>query len=399
MAEANSLVAPGPHPHASDLASGCGARCGRSADSAAAQQLRAPLLEVRDLRTFFYRRGRFGGIRPDDYVAAVDGVTFDVAQGETVGIVGESGCGKTTLGRTILGLVPATSGSVRFAGEELLRLSPVAWRDKRRHLQMIFQELDAALNPKMRVEELLAEAVTLHRRLPRSEVRRRSEELLERVKLKPAKLSALPPDLSGGEKRRVSIARVLAVEPKLIVADEPLSALDVSIAAQVANLMRELQENLGLAYIFISHDLQMVELIAHQVLVMYLGQVVEMAPARTLAHHAAHPYSRLLWSAADLDTGRRMDGAGHRTDWEISEQERPKEGCRFRNRCPIYRAEGEPEICRARETEPKLGQVSPGHRVACHFPQTSGPDHSLLFEQTRAERSCGQPLVTRKEEQ
>ena len=355
---------------------------------------RAPILEVRDLRTFFYRRGRLGMVRPDDYVAAVDGVSFDVAPGETVGIVGESGCGKTTLGRTILGLVRATSGSVRFAGDELLGLSPAAWRGKRRHLQMIFQDLDAALNPKMRVEELLAEAVTLHRELTRPEVRRRSEELLERVKLKPAKLSAFPPDLSGGEKRRVSIARVLAVEPKLIVADEPLSALDVSIAAQVANLLRELQENLGLAYIFISHDLQMVELIAHQVLVMYLGQVVEIAQARTLARQAAHPYSRLLWSAADPYTGRRMNHDGRRSHWELSEQERPKEGCRFRNRCPVYRAEGEPAVCRDKETEPKLQEVSPGHRIACHFPQWSGPAPSVLVEQSAP---AGNPLVTRKE--
>jgi len=362
---------------------------------------RAPILEVRDIRTFFYRRGRFGMVRPDDYVAAVDGVSFDVATGETVGIVGESGCGKTTLGRTILGLVRATSGSVRFAGEELLGLSAAAWRDKRRHLQMIFQDLDAALNPKMRVEELLAEAVTLHRELlPRPEVRRLSEELLEQVKLKPAKLSAFPPDLSGGEKRRVSIARVLAVEPKLIVADEPLSALDVSIAAQVANLLRELQENLGLAYIFISHDLQMVELIAHQVLVMYLGQVVEIAPARTLARQAAHPYSRLLWSAADPHTGRRMNGAGRRSDWELSEQDRPKEGCRFRNRCPVYRAEGEPAVCRDKETEPRLQEVSPGHRIACHFPQMSipNPDLAVLFEKVAQSAPAGNPSTPEKEE-
>ncbi len=326
------------------------------------------LLEVRDLKTYFYRRGRFGVIRRDDYVPAVDGVSFTVQAGETLGIVGESGCGKTTLGRTILRLTPATSGSVLYEGEELLELASSDLRDKRREMQMIFQDLDAALNPKMKVEELLAEAITLHEKLSPQEVRERSEELLSLVKLKPAKLSALPPDLSGGEKRRVSIARVLALSPRLIVADEPLSALDVSIAAQVANLMRELQETLGLTYLFISHDLQMVELIAHRVMVMYLGQVVEMAPAKTLASEAAHPYSRLLWSAADAHSGRKTVGHDDASAWELSEQERTTEGCRFRARCPVYREQGEPALCREKDTEPDLTEIAPGHHVACHFP-------------------------------
>lgn len=327
-----------------------------------------PLLEVRGLRTVFPRRGRFGAVRPDGGVAAVDGVSLQVAPAETLGIVGESGCGKTTLGRTILGLVPATSGSVRYRGEEILGLSSAAMRRKRREMQMIFQDLDAALNPRMRVGELLGEALTLHRGLTPHEVRGFSEALLELVKLEPAKLWAFPPELSGGEKRRVSIARVLAVEPNLVVADEPLSALDVSIAAQVANLMRELQERLGLTYLFISHDLRMVELVAHRVLVMYLGKVVETAPARVLSAGAAHPYSRLLWSAVDPQGGRRMETSGHGQRWELSEQERPRTGCRFRDRCPVYHAEGKPAICRDKETEPRLTEVSPGHLVACHFP-------------------------------
>ena len=324
------------------------------------------LLEVQELRTLFFRRGPFGIVRRDDYVAAVDGVSFGVAEGETLGIVGESGCGKTTLGRTILRLQPATSGSVRYRGEDLLALSGGALRKKRREMQMIFQDLDAALNPKMRVGELLAEALTLHAELTREEVRSRSVELLDRVKLKAAKLTALPPELSGGEKRRVSIARVLAVQPQLIVADEPLSALDVSIAAQVANLMRDLQESLQLTYLFISHDLRMVELIAHRVIVMYLGQVVELAPAGVLAASPAHPYSKLLWSAVDPYTGMRTEtGAGH---WELSEGDRPRTGCRFRDRCPVYRAKGEPAICVDRESEPRLRELSPGRQVACHFP-------------------------------
>jgi peptide/nickel transport system ATP-binding protein/oligopeptide transport system ATP-binding protein len=325
------------------------------------------LLEVRDLRTVFHRRGPFGIVRADDSVAAVDGVSLEVAESQTLGVVGESGCGKTTLGRTILRLVPATSGSVRYRGEELLALPASTFRARRRELQMIFQDLDAALNPKMRVADLLAEALTLHEKRPAEEVRRRSEELLDRVKLKPAKLQAFPPELSGGEKRRVSIARVLAVEPRLIVADEPLSALDVSIAAQVANLMRDLQETLGLTYLFISHDLRMVELIAHRVIVMYLGQVVEAAPARVLAAAPAHPYSKLLWSAVDPYTGRRTETAGPRR-WELSESDRPRTGCRFRDRCPVYHAKGEPAVCREQETEPRLTELAPGRLVACHFP-------------------------------
>ncbi len=326
----------------------------------------APLLEVSELRTHFHRRGPFGTVRADDYVAAVDGVSFSLQEGQTLGVVGESGCGKTTLGRTILRLVPATSGSVRYRGEDVLAWSGAALRTRRRELQMIFQDLDAALDPKMRVGELLKEALTVHARLGREEVRRRSLDLLELVKLKPAKLSAFPPELSGGEKRRVSIARVLAVEPRLIVADEPLSALDVSIAAQVANLMRDLQQRLRLSYLFISHDLRMVELIADRVLVMYLGQVVEAAPASVLARSAAHPYSRLLWCAVDPYTGRRLETGT--AQWELSEGERPRSGCRFRDRCPVYHARGAPAECREAGTEPRLRELSAGRQVACHHP-------------------------------
>jgi oligopeptide transport system ATP-binding protein len=334
------------------------------------------LLQVRDLRTVFARRRAFGLVRSQDVLAAVDGVSFDVGEGETLGVVGESGCGKTTLGRTILRLIPATSGSVRYEGHELLTLPARDLRRRRRELQMIFQDLDAALNPKMRVGALLAEALTLNERRSRQQVRERSEELLDLVNLKPAKLLAYPPELSGGEKRRISIARVLAVEPRLIVADEPLSALDVSIAAQVANLMRDLQQRLRLTYIFISHDLRMVELIAHRVIVMYLGQVVETAPARVLSQSAAHPYSRLLWSAVDPLGGRRAAGAGTEWQGELAEHTRISEGCRFRSRCPVYRERGQPDLCRTADTSPTLRTMAEGHAVACHFPLSSGQSPS-----------------------
>jgi len=330
-----------------------------------------PLLEVRDLRTWFYRRGRWGA-RSHDYVPAVDGVSFELREGETLGIVGESGSGKTTLGRTILGLTRASGGSVRYRGREMVGMPVRELRAVRREMQMIFQDLDAALNPKMTVGQLLAEALTLHQRRDKGEVRERSEGLLDLVKLKPSKLAAFPPELSGGEKRRVSIARVLAVEPKLIIADEPLSALDVSIAAQVANLLRELQERLGLTYLFISHDLRMVELIAHRVIVMYFGQVVESAAASRLARGGVHPYSRLLWSAVDPHGGRRLEGA---VSWEGERAEagaRPRSGCRFRERCSVYHERDSPALCRDAETEPALQECGPDHRAACHFP-VAGP--------------------------
>jgi len=336
-----------------------------------------PLLEVRNLKTYFYRRGRWGAVRSHDYVPAVDGVSFELREGETLGIVGESGSGKTTLGRTILGLTPASAGSVRYRGKELVGLPVRELREVRKEVQMIFQDLDAALNPKMTVGQLLSEALTLHRKRDKTEVRGRSEELLDLVKLKPAKLAAYPPELSGGEKRRVSIARVLAVEPKLIIADEPLSALDVSIAAQVANLLRDLQERLGLTYLFISHDLRMVELVAHRVIVMYFGQVVEAAAASRLAHGGAHPYSRLLWSAVDPHGGRRLE-SGVRWEGERAEAgARPRSGCRFRARCGIFHAKGEPAVCRDPETEPTLAEQGPDHRAACHFPVGSGLSYGL----------------------
>jgi len=327
----------------------------------------APLLEVEDLCTYFYRRGRFGTIRARDYVAAVDGVSFDVRAGETLGIVGESGCGKTTLGRTLLRLVPATSGCVRYAGRDLLALPAREMRALRREIQMVFQDLDAALNPKMRVRDLLAEALTLHRPVPAERVEAACDELLARVKLDSAKRNARPTDLSGGEKRRVSIARVLAVEPRLIVADEPLSALDVSIAAQVANLMRDLQQSLGLTLLFISHDLRMVELLAHRVVVMYLGKIVEIAPVERIAERPAHPYSRLLWDASDPLGARRADGASATAEPELAASGRIQSGCRFRARCPIFKARGEPVECSEAAHEPVLREIATGHRVACHF--------------------------------
>jgi oligopeptide/dipeptide ABC transporter ATP-binding protein len=225
-------------------------------------------------------------------------------------------------------------------------------------MQMIFQDLDAGLNPKMRVRDILREALTVFERPSDAELARRSRELLEQVNLKESKLTSFPTELSGGEKRRVGIARVLAVRPRLIVADEPTSALDVSIQAQVVNLLRELQKHLGLAYLFISHDLPVVELVSHKVAVMYLGRIVEMGLAEAIARAPRHPYTQVLWSSA---------AEKRTTETGVFDFERPARGCRFAPRCPLYQANGRPAICTDPASEPRLRDVGNGQVVACHF--------------------------------
>jgi oligopeptide/dipeptide ABC transporter ATP-binding protein len=236
-------------------------------------------------------------------------------------------------------------------------------RPLRRRMQMIFQDLDAALNPRMRVRNILAEAITVHHRLSDAEVAARTLELLEHVNLKPSKLTSLPGELSGGEKRRVGITRVLAVGARFIVADEPTSALDVSIQAQVVNLLCDLQKRLGLAYLFISHDLELVELISHKVAVMYLGKIVEIAPADHIARAPRHPYTHILWSSLVERRSNERTAA-----WGVFDFERPVRGCRFAPRCPVYEARNRPAECTDPAAEPPLRDVGGGHQVACHFP-------------------------------
>jgi len=229
---------------------------------------------------------------------------------------------------------------------------------------MIFQDLDAGLNPKMRVHAILREALTVYERPSDAEIARRIRELLEQVNLKDSKLANFPAELSGGEKRRVGIARVLAVRPRLIVADEPTSALDVSIQAQVVNLLRDLQKHLGLAYLFISHDLPVVELVSQKVAVMYLGRIVEMGLAESIAHQPRHPYTRILWSS--LADKRSTEVREPRT-WGVFDFEQPVSGCRFAPRCPLYQNKGRPAVCTDPASEPRLRDVGKGHVVACHF--------------------------------
>jgi oligopeptide/dipeptide ABC transporter ATP-binding protein len=334
------------------------------------------ILEVTDLRKdYSQRRGLISMLTGQGRVIpAVDGVSFYLRENETVGLVGESGCGKTTIGRTVLRLTDPSSGRIVFDGRDITSLSRAELRPLRREMQMIFQDLDAGLNPKMRVRDILREALTVHERPVDGEIAIRIRELLEQVSLKESKLANFPSELSGGEKRRVGIARVLAVRPRLIVADEPTSALDISIQAQVVNLLRDLQKHLGLTYLFISHDLPVVELVSQKVAVMYLGRIVEMGLAENIAHQPRHPYTGVLWSSlADKQTTevtRRVTNVAverERRTWGVFDFEQPASGCRFAPRCPLYIDKGRPAICTDPASEPQLRDVGHGHVVACHF--------------------------------
>lgn len=328
------------------------------------------LVQVHDLHKHFRSgRGLLDRITrtSGSLIPAVDGVSFEVGENETLGLVGESGCGKSTIGRTILRLTEPTRGRIVFAGQDISTLAERDLRPLRAQMQMIFQDLDAGLNPKMRVRDILAEALTLRQKRGAGEVRNRIRELLDQVNLKASKLANFPRELSGGEKRRVGLARILAVGARFIVADEPTSALDVSIQAQVVNLLRDLQTRLGLSYLFISHDLQLVELVSHRVAVMYLGKIVEAGRTEQIAHRPRHPYTAILWSSLVEKQNREAAGTGSRA-WGIFDFERPTQGCRFAPRCPVYEARGRPAVCTDPAHEPVLQDAGGDHFLACHFP-------------------------------
>ena len=318
-----------------------------------------PLLEVRDLRKYFpVRTGAFRAHRQQ--LRAVDGVSFSVNPGETLGIVGESGCGKTTLGRLILRLLEPTAGTIRFAGEDLLALSHHDLRRKRRELQIIFQDPYGSLNPRMRIGNIIGEGLDVHGLARGAEKRALVVRLLDRVGLRADAYDRYPHEFSGGQRQRIGIARALAVQPRLIVADEPVSALDVSIQAQIINLLQDLQQEIGLSYIFIAHDLRVVEHISHRVAIMYLGRIVELADSVELYAHPKHPYTRALLSAVPvLDptaTRERITVTG-----DVPSPIHPPAGCPFHPRC----AHAED---RCRGEEPQLIGRS-DHQVACHvFP-------------------------------
>ena len=314
------------------------------------------LLEVSGLvKHFPVRQGAFGLV--SGHVHAVDGIDFEVREGETLAIVGESGCGKSTVGRLVLRLLEPTAGAVRFEGDDLLALGQAALRARRRRMQVIFQDPYASLNPRMTVGAMLGEPLMLHRLASGEAARARVAELLELVGLRPDHIRRYPHEFSGGQRQRLAIARALAVEPRLIVADEPVSALDVSIQAQVINLMGELQKRFGLSYIFISHDLAVVKHIADRIAVMYLGKIVETASTDELFRNPRHPYTRALLSAVPVpDPGLTRD----RTllEGDIPSATRPPPGCRFNTRCPFVR-----ESCRV--DVPALLDDGTGHATAC----------------------------------
>lgn len=325
-----------------------------------------PLLEVRDLKKWFaVRRGLFSRVR--QYVRAVDGVSFQIGRGRTLGLVGESGCGKTTVARAVLRLIRATSGSVFFDGKDVLRAARVELRTLRGQMQIIFQDPYGSLNPRMTIESIVAEPLYIAGRQSRHQTRKRVAELLAQVGLDAEEMDRYPHEFSGGQRQRVGIARALALNPAFIVCDEPTSALDVSVRAQVVNLLQDLQEQYGIAYLLISHDLGAVRHLSHDVAVMYLGRIVESAPTDELFENPRHPYTRVLLAAIPVPTPRRRRRTIVANDDEIPSPIEIPPGCAFHPRCPLYERKGRPEICRCEVPDLKPLAADARHQAACHF--------------------------------
>lgn len=319
-----------------------------------------PLLKVENLRKYFPVEAKLFSANKE-FVRAVDGVTFAVQKGETLSLVGESGCGKTTTGKAVLRLIEPTSGDVWLEGVKITTLSGKALRQRRRDMQIIFQDPYSSLNPRMSVARIIGEALSIHGLATPQNKEEKVVEILEMVGLGPEHLNRYPHEFSGGQRQRIGIARALAVKPKLIIADEPISSLDVSIQAQIINLLENLQKKLGITYLFISHNLNVVAHISHHVGVMYLGKIIEMAPAPVLYQDPRHPYTLALLSAVPVPdpSVKRQEII---LEGEVPSPINPPSGCHFHPRCSYRKAE-----CEINET--LLQEVNPGHYVACISPR------------------------------
>lgn len=326
------------------------------------------LLEVTDLVKHFPIKSGIVVDREVGRVRAVDGVSLTICEGETLGLVGESGCGKSTLSRTILQLTTPTSGSVRFAGEELVGRTRRQLRPVRRQMQMIFQDPYASLNPRKRVGQIIGEPMELHSLASGRDVGARVSDLLDRVGLRPEHANRFPHEFSGGQRQRIGIARALALRPKLIIADEPVSALDVSVQAQIINLLKDLQDEFGLSYLFVAHDLGVVRHVSDRVAVMYLGRIVESADAADLYQHPLHPYSNALLSAVPIPDPK-LNARRQRLvlEGDVPSPIDPPSGCHFHTRCPWTT-----DVCRT--DDPELRALESDHVAACHHPRNlAGP--------------------------
>ena len=344
---------------------------------------KGPLLELEHLRVWFpVRAGAFG--RSKDFVRAVDDVTLTLAQGETLGLVGESGCGKTTLARTIVRLNDPTGGTLRFRGDDVTGSRNRSLRPFRRDVQMVFQDPQASLNPRKRVGQIVGAGLRLRGSTSKGADAEVST-LLEQVGLDPDHAQRYPHEFSGGQRQRIGIARALAANPQLIILDEPVSALDVSVQAQIVNLLDDLQDDLGLSYIFVAHDLSVVRHVSDRIAVMYLGKIVELSAADSLYARPKHPYTASLLAAIPIPDPDRRRGDTKIAQGELPSPTNPPPGCRFNTRCPYAT-----DICR--EVEPALAQYPDGHLAACHHPLNVSPE-----EQAGAIRSDTSPLASAKE--